>query len=105
MNDSTVTSEVNVNLNEVWAQALDSLTAGILTQQQRSFVALTRPLGLIGDTALVAAPNAFTKDFLEARLNPVLCDALSTILGRDVRLAVTVDESIAPDLDDEFIEE
>ncbi len=101
VNDSTVTSEVNVNLNEVWAQALDSLTAGILTQQQRSFVALTRPLGLIGDTALVAAPNAFTKDFLEARLNPVLCDALSTILGRDVRLAVTVDESIAPDLDDE----
>ena len=95
----------NEELNSVWNQTLESLAAGSITVQQRAFVALTRPLGFIGDTALIAAPNEFTKDVLETRLSPIVCDALSKILGREVRLAVTVDESIAPDLDDEATDE
>ena len=91
----------NAELNHVWNQTLESLATGSITAQQRAFVALTRPLGFVGDTALIAAPNEFTKDVLETRLSPIVCDALSKILGREVRLAVTVDESIAPDLDDE----
>lgn len=92
--------EATVDLTEVWALALDSLTDGILTPQQRAFVALTRPLGLVEDTALIAAPNDFTKDVLETRLRPVVTAALSAQLGRDVRIAVTVDPGIA-DLSDE----
>jgi len=95
----------NEELNSVWNQTLESLATGAITAQQRAFVALTRPLGFIGDTALIAAPNEFTKDVLETRLSPIVCDALSKILGREVRLAVTVDESIAPDLDDEATDE
>ena len=91
----------DLDLNEVWARTLESLSSGALTPQQRAFVTLTRPLGIVGDTALVAAPNEFTKDVLESRLSPIVCDALSATLGREMRLAVTVDESIAPDLDDE----
>jgi len=91
----------NAELNHVWNQTLESLATGSITAQQRAFVALTRPLGFVGDTALIAAPNEFTKDVLETRLSPIVCDALSKILGREVRLAVTVDESIAPDLDDD----
>jgi chromosomal replication initiator protein len=52
----------NIDLAQVWEQALNSLSSGTLTAQQRAFVALTRPLGLVGDTALIAAPNEFTKD-------------------------------------------
>jgi chromosomal replication initiator protein len=95
----------NAELNNVWNQTLESLATGAITAQQRAFVALTRPRGFVGDTALIAAPNEFTKDVLETRLSPIVCDALSKILGREVRLAVTVDESIAPDLDDDATDE
>jgi chromosomal replication initiator protein len=88
------------DLTEVWATAIASLSDGSLTPQQRAFVALTRPLGLVEDTALIAAPNEFTKDVLETRLRPMVVEALSTTLGREIRLAVTVDPSIDPTLDD-----
>ena len=74
----------NIDLAQVWETALNSLSSGTLTAQQRAFFALTRPLGLVGDTALIAAPNEFTKDVLESRLSPVVCDALSEILGREI---------------------
>lgn len=96
----------NHELEQVWAQALESLSSGTLNAQQRAFLSLTRPLGFVGDTALVAAPNDFTKDVLETRLAPLLRDALFSILGREVKLAVTVDASIAPpDLDDDATDE
>jgi len=92
--------ETPADLTEVWATAIASLADGSLTPQQRAFVALTRPLGLVEDTALIAAPNEFTKDVLETRLRPMVVEALSATLGREIRLAVTVDPSIDPTLDD-----
>ena len=88
------------DLSAVWAQAVANLSDGTLTPQQRAFVALTRPLGLVEDTALIAAPNEFTKDVLETRLRPFVVAALSQTLGREIKLAVTVDTSIAPSLDE-----
>ena len=92
--------DVDVSLAEVWATAIASLADGSLTPQQRAFVNLTKPLGLVEDTALIAAPNEFTKDVLETRLRPMVVQALSTTLGREIRLAVTVDPSIDPTLED-----
>ena len=40
-------------LSVVWAQALSTLADGTLTSQQRAFVALTRPLGLVEDGDLI----------------------------------------------------
>jgi chromosomal replication initiator protein len=91
----------DLDLTEVWARALESLGDTGMTPQQRAFVSLTRPLALIEDTALVAAPNEFTKDVLESKLRPLVVDALSRTLGREVRIAVTVDPSIAPTLDED----
>ena len=88
------------DLAEVWAQALSTLADGALTPQQRAFVSLTRPLALVEGPALIAAPNEFTKDVLETRLRPFVVSALSETLGREIRLAVTVDSSIAPSLDE-----
>ena len=88
------------DLSIAWAEALATLSDGTLTPQQRAFVALTRPLVLVEDTALIAAPNEFTKDVLETRLRPFVVRALSATLGREIRLAVTVDSSIAPSLDE-----
>jgi chromosomal replication initiator protein len=55
-----------------------------------AWIGLTRPLGLVEDTALLAAPNEFAKDYLENRLRPVIAAALSAELGREIRVAVTV---------------
>ncbi|MDO9485540.1 MAG: chromosomal replication initiator protein DnaA [Actinomycetota bacterium] len=88
------------DLADVWPEVLATLSEGILTPQQRAFVALTRPLGLVEDTALVAAPNEFTKDVLETRLRPMVVEALTATMGREVRLAVTVDPTIDPGLEE-----
>ncbi|MDO8307584.1 MAG: chromosomal replication initiator protein DnaA [Actinomycetota bacterium] len=88
------------DLEQVWATAIATLSDGSLTPQQRAFVDLTRPIGLVNDTALIAAPNEFTKDVLETRLRPVIVEALSATLGRDIRIAVTVEDSVDPALDE-----
>lgn len=92
-------------LTAMWNAALNSLSDGTLSPQQKAFVALTQPLGLVEDTVLIAAPNEFTKDVLETRLRPLVSSALSAILGRDIRLAVTVDPSIAPNIDGDLTDE
>jgi len=91
----------DLDLTDVWTRALESLGDEGMTSQQRAFVSLTRPLAIVEDTALVAAPNEFTKDVLESKLRPLVVDALSRTLGREVRIAVTVDPTIAPSLDDD----
>ena len=92
-------------LSHYWETALASLSDAELPAQQRAFVTLTQPLGLVGDTALVAAPNEFTKDVLETRLRPIVVRALTDTIGREVRLAVTVDPTITPDVDETTTDE
>ena len=92
-------------LTAMWNAALNTLSDGTLSPQQKAFVSLTRPLGLVEDTVLIAAPNEFTKDVLETRLRPLVSTALSDIVGREIRLAVTVDPSIAPSLDEDLTDE
>ncbi|NLT55011.1 MAG: chromosomal replication initiator protein DnaA [Actinomycetales bacterium] len=81
----------------MWQRALDRLDASGVTPQQRAFVRLTRPLGLLGETALLAAPNDLTKEVLEQRMRETITALLSEALGRQVRLAVTVDPSLMQD--------
>jgi chromosomal replication initiator protein len=86
-------------LEDVWVRALAGLADGALSPQHRAFVALTRPLGLVEDTVLLAAPNEFAKDVLDTRLRPVIAQALSVQYGREIRVAVTVQPpEAAPDL-------
>ncbi|WP_028647917.1 chromosomal replication initiator protein DnaA [Nocardiopsis sp. CNT312] len=80
----------------VWSSVLDGLDNDSLPAHQRAWLPQTRPLGLIEDTALIAAPNEFTKKVLETRLYPAINRALSAHLGRDVRVAVTVDPTAVP---------
>ena len=70
-----------------------------MTPQQRAWLRTTRPLGLVEDTALVAVPNEFAKDVLETRLRPLITTALSIQLGREVRVAVTVEPPVSVVLD------
>ena len=80
-----------LSLEDVWARAVAGLAAdGVISPQHRAWVSLTRPLGLMSDTALLAAPNEFAKDVLDSRLRSVIAEALSTEYGRDIQVAFTV---------------
>ena len=81
----------------VWAQAVAGVADGSLSAQQRAWLRLTRPLGLVQDTALLSAPNEFTKDLLDSRLRPFLSTALSAAYGREIRVAVTVERTPDPE--------
>jgi chromosomal replication initiator protein len=79
------------DLADVWARSLDGLADLQIQPHQRAWLKLTRPLGLVENTALIATPNEFVKEQLETRLRPLVTQALSQQLGRDIQLAVTVD--------------
>jgi chromosomal replication initiator protein len=85
------------DLSRVWQGTVSTLGSAGLTAQQRAFLRLARLVGLIDNTALVAVPNDYTKDVLEQRLRAQVTDALGSQLDREVRLAVTVDPSLAVD--------
>ncbi|HVE98061.1 MAG TPA: chromosomal replication initiator protein DnaA [Mycobacteriales bacterium] len=79
-----------LDLVAVWQRCLASLGDGVLSPQNRAWIGLTRPLGLVENTALLAAPNEFTKDLLDSRYRALIADALSAQLGEPVQVAVTV---------------
>ncbi len=85
----------SVDLNAVWARALATLFDEGVSGQQRAFLQMTQPSGLINDTILLAAPNDFAKEVLEVRLRPLIAHALAQELGQPVRIAVMVDPGAA----------
>ena len=88
-----------LDLAQVWARSLKGLAEMHVGPSQLAWLKpeLTRPLGLVEDTVLIATPNAFVKEQLETRLRPLVIHALSRELGRPIQIAVTVDPSpVAP---------
>lgn len=92
------------DLGQVWNRVIADLSGAsaesgtpTLSPQQRAFLRLTRPLGLLDGTALLAAPSEFAKDAIERILRRPISDALGRHLGVSVNLAVVVDASAASD--------
>src|SRR6478672_4059685 len=90
------------DLGQVWNRVIGDLSGAAagsgappLSPQQRAFLRLTRPLGLIDGTALLAAPSEFAKDAIERILRRPISDALGRHLGFTVNLAVVVDVDAA----------
>ncbi len=82
-------------MTEVWQATLEALDEDGIPVQQRAFLSLARLVGLLDDTVLIAVPNDFTKDVVETRLRDRVTQSLGQRLGREVRLAVTVDPTLA----------
>ncbi|MDX6259425.1 MAG: chromosomal replication initiator protein [Kribbellaceae bacterium] len=85
-------AEVN-DLDDAWTRVL----AG-LPPNQRAWLTNSRPVTLHESTAIVAVPDDFTRGQLETRLRPDLERILTESFGRDIRIAVTVDPSLDPEL-------
>ncbi|MCA1191819.1 chromosomal replication initiator protein DnaA [Saccharopolyspora sp. 6V] len=81
-------------LGRVWDEVVLELSSGTLSPQQRAWMRVTRPIGLLDGTALLAAPSDFAKEAIERALRDPITDALSRRLGREVSLAVKVDTAV-----------
>ncbi|SDH56438.1 chromosomal replication initiator protein, partial [Lentzea fradiae] len=95
---SAEVSNQQVDLGLVWAEVVQELATSHLSPQQRAWMRVTRPIGLLDGTALLAAPSDFAKEAIERALRDPITDALSRRLGRSVSLAVKVDspEPVSP---------
>jgi chromosomal replication initiator protein len=85
-------ADSTVDLATVWDQIRERLATS-LSPQQNAMLNLTRPLGLVEDTAVLAAPNEFTQTVLESRMRLVLAEALSHQFGREIRVAVQLEDA------------
>ncbi|MFI6456742.1 chromosomal replication initiator protein DnaA [Streptosporangium amethystogenes] len=83
------------DLSAVWARALENSLNENVPSQQRVWLNMTRPFGLMNDTVVLAAPTDFARDVLENKLRPLISHALSQEFGRPMRVAVMVDPSAA----------
>jgi chromosomal replication initiator protein len=85
---------------QIWGSAISSLDGAALSRSHRAFLQLSRLVNVYGSVAVLAAPNPFAKDVLESHLRPPIEGSLTTLLGREINLAVTVDPSL--DVDDDL---
>ncbi len=84
---------------QIWGRAISSLDSSSLSRSHRAFLQLSRLVNVYGSVAVLAAPNPFAKDVLESHLRPPIETSLSTLMGRTMNLAVTVDPSLNVDDD------
>ena len=80
---------------EIWDSALQILRQDeSVSQRVNALLTLSELMAVVADTALVAVPSTSLKELLENRYAGALKGALSEATGQDMRFAVTVDESL-----------
>ncbi len=82
------------SLTAAWATVIEMLGTENAGPATASYLRAAKPLGDIEGTILIAVPNDFTKGWIENRIADELTIALSEALGRDIRIAVTVDPTL-----------
>ncbi|MGD8199403.1 chromosomal replication initiator protein DnaA [Ornithinimicrobium sp. W1679] len=90
-----------VDTTQVWRRVVSELEDSGLGARERAFLRLTRLVGVLDSTVLLAVPYQHTKDTLETTLRQPIVTSLSEQLGEDVRLAITVDEDLRQQVEDE----
>ncbi|MEE1650381.1 chromosomal replication initiator protein DnaA [Brachybacterium sp. J144] len=91
----------DTNVDEIWERTLSTLRRdSTVSQRVIALLTLSRLMAVVADTALLAAPSVSAKELFENRIAGSLKAALSESTGRDIRFAVTVDESLLLEEDD-----
>lgn len=83
-----------LSLSDVWEQILARLDSSEIGPAQAGFLRLAQPVANIEGTILLAVPNDFTKRAIETNIGDRLTSSLSSIYGRDVRMAITIDPAL-----------
>ena len=90
------------NADAIWERTLQTLRRDdTVSQRVIALLTLSRLMAVVADTALVAAPSTSAKELFEHRIASSLKAALTEATGRDIRFAVTVDESLLLEGDSE----
>ncbi|MEJ7647520.1 MAG: chromosomal replication initiator protein DnaA [Nakamurella sp.] len=76
---------------QAWPGVVAALSPTV-SQQHRACLSLTTPVGLLGTTVLLRVPTTYAKDALERALREPILTELSSRLGTQVSLAVTVED-------------
>ncbi|MDQ6658629.1 MAG: chromosomal replication initiation protein DnaA, partial [Actinomycetota bacterium] len=77
------------DLTGIWPAAVADISAN-LSQQHRACLSLALPIGMLGSTALLSVPNGYAKDTLEKAIREPITTVLTTLLHKQISLAVTV---------------
>jgi chromosomal replication initiator protein len=87
-------TEAHVDFGHIWHNTLTALDADGLPRSHRAFLHQAKFMGLLGETALLAVPDEYTKEIVETRVRQQVVTTLSSQLGTNIRLAVTVDPAL-----------
>ncbi len=90
-----------IDFAQVWSRVVEHVDTSGIAPRDRAFLRLTRLVGLLDSTALLAVPYEHTKDTLETTLRLAVVQALTNLLGQEVRLAITVDADLRKQVEDE----
>ena len=96
-------SQDQLDYPAIWSRVVDQLDSSGIAPRERAFLRLTRFVGLLDSTALLAVPYPHTKETLETSLRLPVSRALSRDLAREVRLAVTVDDELRREVEGEGV--
>jgi chromosomal replication initiator protein len=84
---SDATTELSPSLwNEVVRELGPDLSGG-----QNAALSMTRPVAMVGSTALVSAPSEFVKETIDRHLRDPICRVLSQRLAMPIALGIVVD--------------
>ena len=90
MSESSESAAESTSL--AWDHLYSSSSPGL-----RRWLTTGQPVALHQDMLMVAVPNTFTRNQLENRFRTDIESLLSGYFGRNIQLAVIVDESLKPD--------
>ena len=80
---------------DAWVAAAELLRSdGSLSDSQEAFVRMAYPLACVDEIFMIAVGSEFVKTWIEEHVAKAMTEMLSNILGRNVRLMISVDPSI-----------
>lgn len=80
-------------LSDRWSDVVEILR-GSLGGPQLAFIRMSRPIGVINGTLLLAVPSLFAKEFLETRAREEIHTALAEAFAQQLTFAVTIDPTL-----------
>ena len=80
---------------DAWNAATELLRAdGSLSDSQAAFVRMAHPLAWVDEIFMIAVGSEFVKTWIEEHVSETMTSMLSNILGRSVRIVISVDPSV-----------
>ncbi|AWE41415.1 chromosomal replication initiator protein DnaA [Actinobaculum sp. 313] len=80
---------------DAWTAAAELLrTEGLLSDSQIAFVRMAHPLAAVDEIFMIAVGSDFVKTWIEEHVATAMTARLSDILGREIRLMISVDPSV-----------